>query len=63
MNLDEIRKNKPDGSTHYSGSVHYPDYYQVVENHVDKIWTGEKWRTPVFDWDDELRSGEIKPLY
>lgn len=63
MTLDEIRKNKPEGATHYSGSMNDPDYFKVISSHVDKIWTGEKWRTCVFDWNDELRNGEIKPLY
>jgi len=55
----EIKANAPDGATHYDDSA---DYYVVKENSVVEIWTGEKWRAPVFNWDDELRLGIIKPL-
>ena len=59
MTKDEIKQNAPSGATHYDNGG---DYYVIEENSVVKIWTGEKWRTPIFDWDDELRSGTIKPL-
>ena len=55
----DIKQNAPSGATHYDDNG---DYYVVEENSVIKIWTGEKWRTPIFEWDDELRSGIIKPL-
>ena len=54
--------NIPDGATHYSGGGDFLDFYRVIDGNVEEIQTGSKWRTPVFDWNDELRNGEIKSI-
>ena len=43
---DSIKQSAPDSATHYDDGG---DYYMVEESSVVEIWTGEKWRTPIFD--------------
>lgn len=32
MNIEEIRKNKPYGATHYRDDTEYPVYWKLAEN-------------------------------
>ena len=67
MTIEEIRKNKPDGATHYNNEPDYSAvcYWMVVDGWVeswsddDKCWLTYK---NVKSYNDFMLS-EIKPLH
>lgn len=59
MTLDEIRKNKPDGATHYNDDCGWTCYARltecnIVETELDGNWYSTKLH---------ISECELKPLY
>lgn len=61
MNIKEIRKNKPDGATHYRewkwGEV---DYIRMLSEGVYDVWYNHAWIALPYDYFS--RPLKIKPL-
>lgn len=58
MNIDEIRKNRPEGATHYNDSCGWVVYaritsYNIVETFVDDNWYSSRLH---------ISECELKPL-
>ena len=60
MNIEEIKKNKPDGANCY----HIEEYFQVdywkLENNKFYLWDGEAWS--LYPYQDHKSLSFIKPL-
>ena len=52
MNIEEIRKNKPEGATHYR---EYTEQYQKLENGKWYLWREGYWELTTRPFTHELK--------